>query len=146
MKRVGYSLWALGILLFVHCGVAQAQKSSPGGAYTPQTSPYLGLLNRGAPAAVNYYANVQPRQQAIDAFNRQDQINQEIYNQDTSQGVLYTGYRSGFFTHQRYFMTTGRGIPAGAGLQQQTLGAFQPTTGRGYSGGTGAAAYGARYR
>src|SRR5262245_49112002 len=142
MKRLILTTsFALGTMLFLQAGAVRAQGkgggATPGGINQPAVSPYLGLLNRNNSPAFNYFTNVLPRQQAQDAFNRQDQINQDVYNQDTSQGSLTTGHRTAFLNHQRYFMTTTQGLAAGRpggtgvatgqrppGQQQQPGGAY----------------------
>jgi hypothetical protein len=133
--------FGLGVAVFLQMGTVWAQdKSSPGSIARPNVSPYLGLLNRGASPAINYYTNVLPQQQAVQAFNRQDQINQELYNQDTSQGTIATGHRSAFLNHQRYFMTTSTGF----GTSRQGFGQRPPTAGQQQSGGA-AQGYGGAY-
>ena len=126
---------------------AQGKAQQPGAIAQPNVSPYLGLLNRGASPAVNLYTNVMPRQQFQQALQQQDQINQDLYNQDLSQGVVATGHRSSFLNYQRYFMTNtsaagrpgvGTGIGTGRpGFGQQQQGGFgqQGAFGGGQAGG-----------
>jgi hypothetical protein len=100
---------------------------------------------------VNYYANVRPRQQFQDAFNRQEQIDQE-YAQDFAEGVLTTGHRSSFQNHQRYFQTNATagsfghtGQAARAGSTQQQSQANQQGSGRSFGAPSTPGAGRARY-
>ena len=121
MKRMTYSTLAIAILLSIPCG-ASAQKGGGGGvAPQPNVTPYLGLL-RSSPAR-NYYSNVVPQQQNLAAFNRQEQINQE-YAQDFTEGVLTTGHRSSFQTHQRFFQNH-TGATSGIRTPQRSAGTPQ---------------------
>jgi hypothetical protein len=156
MKRIiiGNAIAAAGLIVLFQPQSAQAQpgkQQQPGQVGAPNTTPYLGLLNRNNSAAFNLYTNVIPRQQFNSAVQQQDLINQDLYNQDVSQGVLTTGHRSGFLNYQRYFMNngaltgttarTGTGAPPRAGVNPQQQ---QQFPGAGYGTGAGSSVPGAR--
>ena len=115
MNRIVPALTVLALCLA--SGAANAQQP---GTYTPPytpaspvISPYLNLLNRGNPAAVNYYGIVQPQiqqgaqlQQLQFGLNRTAAEAAETETALTTPGALpYTGHTAGFMTYTRYFNT-----------------------------------------
>jgi hypothetical protein len=76
-------------------------------------SPYLNLLRRDAPVALNYYNLVRPEiefRNSIQQLQTQTTTDQQAIADLTAATTLpATGHAVGFQTHLRYFQTLGAG-------------------------------------
>jgi hypothetical protein len=145
----------LAALLLVGASDAQAQfpvRPQPPGSL-PQTqpvfSPYLNLLRRDNPGAVNYYGLVRPEiefRNSLQGIQQQVTLNRLALNQqiDPTTGLPATGHSAYFLNLGGYFMnltgtgtgtsqafgaTSMRGVGGQAGaptLNQPTTGAYTP--------------------
>src|SRR5262249_32261641 len=122
----------------------------------PAISPYLNLFRPGGNFTQNYFGLVQPQMQfysginqlQMGQFNLSRQITGLEAQQFPTENAIPTGMKTGFFTHQKYFMTqfqaagaTGgtRGTTGTTGSQQSQQSQQQQHTGGG-RGGLGATA------
>jgi hypothetical protein len=133
---------ALAALLLAGASEAQAQfpvRPQPPGSL-PQTqpvfSPYLNLLRRDNPGAVNYYGLVRPEiefRNSLQGLQQQVTLNRLALNQqiDPTTGLPATGHSAYFLNLGGYFMNLSG---AGGGASQ----AFGATSMRGAGGQAGA--------
>jgi hypothetical protein len=131
-QRVTSALAALGIVLLLGMGTAQAQYTPPaqppGPFYprtsTPRLSPYLNLLRGGDPAA-NYFLGVVPERQqrvlnsqfesAIGTLDRRTAAGAETVIDDVRpRGLPPTGHSVRFLNASPYYLspTSAQGVGA----------------------------------
>jgi hypothetical protein len=112
LRGVGGLLLGTFALLFAAPRLsAQTTPGSPPPPPRPSVSPYLNLLRRDQPRALNYYNLVRPQVETRAALGRlegQITANQEA-TADLERGepLRATGHATGFMTHTRYFQNLG---------------------------------------
>jgi hypothetical protein len=92
----------------------------------PTVSPYLNLARQRGNPAINYYGLVRPQfafRSAVQQLQQGIQANQDAFVdlETASTGLPATGLGAGFFTHLRYFQSTG-----GGRMSQQPPASAQP--------------------
>src|SRR5262245_48744940 len=111
---------AIGFLCLLASGQTFGQGYIPGPGMSPYqrplapyqrpaVSPYLNLLNRGAPAAINYYGLVRPQMEfrnSLYGIAQQQALGQQGIS-DLESSLDTSGHRSLFMNHQKYFMNLG---------------------------------------
>ena len=147
-----------GVLVLFAAGGGRAQGPGYGPIQTnPAYNPYLNLLRPGGSVFQNYFGLVRPEiefRRTISGLQYQAAaLSQQVGGLTESsmanpEGIRATGFRPGYFTQRKYFMTmggaTGSAAIARPGMASIMTGAqtMPGPVGSGYGG----AAAGARYR
>jgi hypothetical protein len=115
MSRFKPALIALTLFVTATAARAQAPVQPPTQPYSPPViSPYLNLLNRGNPAAINYYGIIRPQVQQSQQLQllqfgltkTAEEATAALTQPTTAPGALPdTGHAVGFMTYPRYFNT-----------------------------------------
>lgn len=114
-------MWLKAFTGFAVCSLVTSAFAQPAGfgrAKTPTVSPYLNLLNRGAPTAFNYYQLYRPQTEFRNAYQNLNQNLNQAENQLREQAkaieeigsvvrpgasLRATGHPTSFMSYGGYF-------------------------------------------